>query len=371
MIRHLTCSALVLVLLGCSGLLEVPAPAPPAQAPAPSGAVDLAPLLAPVLERHGVPALGAARVRGDKIVGIGVVGVRRVGGSELTQRDDRWHLGSNTKAMTATLYARDVAAGRASWDDTVGDVLAELDPDPGWRDVTAMHLLTHTGGVAANPSTPWMLRMLATPDPPDATRRGLLTSVLSEPPGAVGSFAYSNLGYIIVGAMLEARGGAPYERRLVDELLTPIGAVDVGFGAPGAGSPVGHRAAGGGWTPVDPGRGADNPPAFGPAGGLHTTLTSWARFASLHLAGARGDTSFLPAEAWSRLHTPVDGYAAGWGVSDGADGRRLAHDGSNTMWLARIVLYPDANEALLIVCNAAGPAADAAVDDVTEALRAR
>jgi hypothetical protein len=71
------------------------------------------------------------------------------------------------------------------------------------------------------------------------------------------------------------------------------------------------------------------------------------------------------------LHTPVDGYAAGWGVSDGADGRRLAHDGSNTMWLARIVLYPDANEALLIVCNAAGPAADAAVDDVTEALRAR
>ena len=45
----------------------------------------------------------------------GVRGVRRSGQDASALAGDRWHLGSNTKAMTAAVYARLVEQGRAQW----------------------------------------------------------------------------------------------------------------------------------------------------------------------------------------------------------------------------------------------------------------
>src|SRR5688500_17405903 len=81
-----------------------PRPAPPAQAEKPAPR-DVSELLAPIRERHDLPALAGAIITLDGIEAIGVDGVRRRGGSERATIDDRFHLGSCTKAMTATLIA--------------------------------------------------------------------------------------------------------------------------------------------------------------------------------------------------------------------------------------------------------------------------
>jgi hypothetical protein len=55
-------------------------------------------------------------------------------------------------------------------------------------------------------------------------------------------------------------------------------------------------------TDGDADAGADNPAALGPAGTVHCSMESWARFAAAHLAGAQGDERFLSAASWSSMH---------------------------------------------------------------------
>ena len=108
-------------------------------------------LLTPHLARHGLPALAAAVVKEGKIVAAGAVGTRRVGESPVTL-DDRFHLGSDTKAMTALLAAMFVEEGKLRWDSTVRRGLpgAGGEDDPGLRKVTLTQFLSHTSGVPAD-----------------------------------------------------------------------------------------------------------------------------------------------------------------------------------------------------------------------------
>jgi hypothetical protein len=120
--------------------------------------------------------------------------------------------------------------------------------------------------------------------------------------------------------------------------------------------------------PFPPGdMGSDNPPVLGPAGTAHCTLQDWARFAALHLAGARGETTpILDAPAIMRLHEPWPGgdYALGWGVTDRvwADGLALTHSGSNTLWFVVVWIAPADDRFLLVATNIGGDVAAAATD---------
>lgn len=80
--------------------------------------------------RHGLPALGGAIVRADGRDGarvvVGVTGVRAEGSTAAVTTDDPWHLGSCTKAMTATLVALEVERGTLAWRTTLATVFPEL-----------------------------------------------------------------------------------------------------------------------------------------------------------------------------------------------------------------------------------------------------
>jgi len=99
---------------------------------------DLAILLEGIRSRHNLPALAAAAIGGGKVIAMAAVGARRAGGAEAVTVDDRFHLGSDTKAMTATLIAILGTEGKLSWSATVGEVFGETikDMDAAWRPVT-------------------------------------------------------------------------------------------------------------------------------------------------------------------------------------------------------------------------------------------
>jgi len=75
-------------------------------------ASDLAAGLEPLRRKYTLPALAAAVVKTGVIVAAGVVGVRALGRQDRAQIGDRFHLGSNTKAMTATLAGTLVEEGK-------------------------------------------------------------------------------------------------------------------------------------------------------------------------------------------------------------------------------------------------------------------
>jgi D-alanyl-D-alanine carboxypeptidase len=98
---------------------------------------------------------------------------------------------------------------------------------------------------------------------------------------------------------------------------------------------------------MEPGPKADNIPALGPAGRVHIDLADMMRFLA---AQAARDTAFLSRESWLLLHGPAGGgdYAMGWRVSERG---HLAHNGSNTMWFARMQIDPATGNAVFLVVN--------------------
>src|ERR1700743_2970691 len=77
-----------------------------------SSPADLRPLLDPILRKHDLPALAGAIVTSKGLQAVGVVGVRKYGASVPAELNDQFHLGSDTKAMTATLLAMLVEEGK-------------------------------------------------------------------------------------------------------------------------------------------------------------------------------------------------------------------------------------------------------------------
>src|SRR5262245_53367818 len=87
-----------------------------ATSPAADEPRDVGAVLAPIRAKHDLPALAGAVLVGDRIVAIGVDGVRERGRPEKATTSDLWHLGSCTKAMTATVWAMLVEEGKLAWD---------------------------------------------------------------------------------------------------------------------------------------------------------------------------------------------------------------------------------------------------------------
>ncbi|HYE02801.1 MAG TPA: serine hydrolase domain-containing protein [Phycisphaerales bacterium] len=361
--------------------------APPSAAPAPVPGVpaDLADLLEPIRAKHKLPALAGAIVTGRELAALGAVGVRRAGGSEPVTRDDLWHLGSDTKAMTATMLAVLVEQGTLRWDSTVGEVFKDLPMDDGWRAVTLEQLLRNRGGAPADLDKDGLWgRLWQFKGPPREARLELVRGVLKHPPGQVGTFVYSNAGYAIAGAMAEQVTGSAWEDLMRERLFAPLGMTSVGFGAPGTpervDQPRGHRRG----KPVEPGPLGDNPPAIGPAGTVHCSISDWARFVALHLEGPHGrgpggGAALLKPESFARLHAidpgPGDPYAMGWLVTErpwakgeGGTGRVLTHAGSNTMWYCVAWVAPERDFAVLVATNQGDGRAPRACDEAAGKL---
>lgn len=349
-----------------------------AQDPPRSEPGGLRDLLEPVRERHGVPALGAAVLRGGRLEALAVCGVRRHGHEAVVTDDDRWHLGSCTKAMTATLLALQVEAGKLSWSTTVAAALPDLAAkfDPEASAITLAQLLTHRAGLPAGPPAAQWRALFGHAGPTRQARREVVATMLAvEPQAPPGErFLYSNASYMIAGAIAEEAGAASWEELMQREVFAPLGITSAGFGPPGDKDatlqPWGHKKGGDGPVPVF----GDNPPALGPAGTVHMTLADWARFVQLHLGLApEGKQALLPAARLAELHTPPAGadYALGWIVTSRrwAKGPVLTHAGSNTMWFCVAWLAPEERFAVLVTCNQ-GDAAKAC-DEVAAACIAR
>jgi len=323
-------------------------------------------------------------------VGQGAAGVRRAGADEPVTTEDLWHIGSCTKAMTATLAARLVEAGKLRWDTTIGECLGpvkDLGDEilPTYRSVTLRQLLSHRSGLPEDRSpdpTIWG-KVWSLAGPMVGQRRNCASIVLSrEPVSDPGSkMAYSNFGYVVAAAMMEQVTGQPWEELMKQQVFEPLEMHSAGFGPPSADNadhthavqPWGHRALGKAFSPVQPWtRGADNPSVHWPAGGVHLTLADWARFATSHVKGERGEeTTFLSTGSWKILHEDAyqQHYALGWAVGSRpwAGGEVFSHSGSNGMWMAVIWLAPQRDVAVMAVTNVASSEASPGCDEAVVA----
>lgn len=327
---------------------------------------DLSAVVATQLRKFDVPAAAVAVLTEGELRAAGAAGVRKRGTDIRATVEDKFHLGSCTKAMTATLAGKLVDRGDLAWTTTVAELFPKLKIHDGYRDVTLRRLLAHVGGVPSRiDGDVWNELWRDRERAPRQSRDQLVRATLSQPPRANPTeFQYSNTGYSIVGHAIERREKLDWEDLLAKEIFGPLKMTSAGFGAPASNDeidqPWGHRP-----DPVPPHPFGDNPPAIGPGGTVHASVGDWARFVRLHLAGQ--PSGIVSPETLATLHEPVDGasgYAMGWHSLERpwSRGPVLTHNGTNTMNFAVAWLAPEEGFGVVVACNQGGAAAEQLCD---------
>jgi CubicO group peptidase (beta-lactamase class C family) len=371
-----------------------------APALAAGGGQNLSDELESLCAAHGLPALAAAAIVKGEIVESGVAGVRVHGSDIKATIDDRFHLGSDTKAMTATLGAMLIEEGKLDWDSTIGHLLGAdvRDINPDLAAVTFEQLLSHTGGIPTDNDEIGKLYFSA-----DAFTLNLWTQRLKTlaawkdhaPEPAPGTaFHYANLGYLIAGAMIEKAAGIPWEQLIMSRVFAPLGLKTAGLGPQATtgkiDAPVGHQVDERGViTPMLWGPAADAPPVLGPAGVAHMSILDFAAWAGWNAGRGMRGAALVKPETLARIHhphvsmgvipnakpgTPREGeYALGWAQVkfDWTPGPVLTHSGSNSMNLATILVDAERDIGVVAATNFPGDHADEAVRKAMETLYRR
>ncbi|CAN5745092.1 N/A [soil metagenome] len=329
-------------------------------------------VLESIRAKYDLPGLGAATFTTDGLVEVGAVGVRKRGADVPVTTNDLWHLGSDTKMMTAALAGTFVAEKKLAWDDKVATFFPKIAKDipEAMRYVTIGQVMNHQAGLTENLN--W--RMLSQGGFLRDQRLAAVRLALSKPAFALGEYHYANTDYVVIGAVLERIGGKPWEDLIRERLFEPLGMKTVGFGGTGTvgqiDQPWPHLKTGAPATSNGPAM--DNPAVMAPAGAVHCTMTDWAKFLTDQLRGGAGLPALLPREIYEAMQTPGPNsqYGFGWIVVSRpwAGGKALTHSGSNTMNYCVCWLAPAKKFGVLVCCNEAGDNVAKACDEAASML---
>jgi CubicO group peptidase (beta-lactamase class C family) len=330
-------------------------------------ATELRALLEKARARHHLPALAAGILRAGGQPCVAVVGMRKRGTNKAATTDDQWHLGSNTKPITALLIALLIDLGLLDWDTPLAEIFPEHAGQ--WsadlKKITPAHLLTHTSGLPSAGPLPWLLLAGRTEGSAVKDRARLVKNLamvrLAAAPGE--KHQYSNLGYVILGAIIDRRGKASWEEQLEKKVFQPLGIKAWGLGPLGKRDavvePWPHEDDG---TPVAQEDIMDNPPVMNSAGRVHLSVADYQRFLAETLRLARGEKGLLkPATAEKLFTNPYPtsphclGGWLGFRKKPGARDLVLEHDGSNAFNYCTAVVVPDQDLAFCILNNQGGP----------------
>jgi CubicO group peptidase (beta-lactamase class C family) len=316
-----------------------------------------------ILIEEGLTGVAWSLVDSTGEVSLGAIGKRDGPNQTDFTTDTRFHVGSVTKSLLATGVLRLVSQGLISLDAPVSGYLSELvfeNPWSGEAAVTVRRLLDHTSGL--NDAHLWQMfserptadtpLIAAFPDPQ-------LQLQIRSRPGT--RFSYSNMGYTLLGMVIEAVTDERYETYLYEYLLMPLGMNDSTFSyTTQEGESADIRLA---WGHVDDGSRIGASPIFlRPAGQLTSTAGDMALYAQFLLGnGAINGVPFISEDLMRDRGRPYGteaaaagleaGYALGLGRRDRHGAVGYCHGGNIVGFVAMVCIFPEENKAFAYSVN--------------------
>jgi CubicO group peptidase (beta-lactamase class C family) len=268
--------------------------------------------------------------------------------------ETRFRIGSMNKMLTAVAILQLVEAAKIDLEAPLGTYLTDyLNRDVASK-VTVHDLLTHTGGTGDIFGPEF-----------DANRNDLRTHAdyvelygkrgLEFEPGS--QWAYSNYGFVLLGAVIEAASGQSYYDYVRKHIYEPAGMTRTGSAPEDRAVPdrsIGYMMGATGWVPN-----TDTLPYRGTsAGGGYSTVEDLERFADALLSH-----ELLRPESTELLITAkVVGlgstYAYGFDDRRGADGNGwVGHGGGAPGMNGDLRIYPESGYVVAVLANLDPPAA--------------
>lgn len=276
-----------------------------------------------ILNEKHIPQISYAVVNDSSILEIAAIGRHSVNLDDQATLDDRFHIASNTKAMTAFVAAKYVEMGILNWETKFFDLFPEWkkDSNPAYYEITLQELLAHRAKIQ-----PFQGEEEKVPEfngNKQQKRRKFGKYVLTLPPvlpAPAAKFTYSNGGYVLAALMLEKKTRSTWEK-LIRKVFNRDLKIDVQFSFPEnlkKKDTWGHITENNKLLPVSS-KNADKLDYTAPAGDINIKLTDFIKFMQLNLKGLKGEDNYLKATTYRFLHERFEDYSLGWytGVENG------------------------------------------------------
>lgn len=307
---------------------------------------DLAELLREHAVRHSVPGAAIGVLR-EGAATTACYGVADIGTNEPVTSGTRFSAGSLTKSMVATTISFLADAGRLSLDDPVAAHVPELRASD-WAGRAALRdLLANRSGISLRAGLEFGFADREEEDD-GALSRLVADAASGRRAGSV--WSYTNVGWCVLGRVVETATGAGWEEAMRRQLLDRAGMSGTAFvtGSNKQRRARGHEITAAGPMPVEP----LTARAYGPAGtSAVTTVTDLLRFAALHLqdptlASLRVVHAEVPIYGW------LDSWCLGWAWFGWEGGQVWGWDGLITGERSFLRIVPGQQVAVVLMTNA-------------------
>jgi CubicO group peptidase (beta-lactamase class C family) len=314
------------------------------------------------LRRLNTPGAILAIVEGDRVVHRRSFGKARPRG-EAPSPQTPFFIGSLTKSFTALAVMQLVEAGTVELDTPVRHYLPwfRLADSGASARITVRHLLNQTSGLPSLLGELNLLDFDSSPGAEERQARALAKAKLSHPAGS--KCEYSNLNYNVLGLIVEAASGQPYEAYVQEHIFDPLEMRHSYTSKSLAlqnGLAVGHRY----WF-AHPVAVTNLPVPQGslPSGQLISCAEDMSHYLIAHLNGGRyGGVQVLSNAGIEELHRGAaeyvvmrissGSYAMGWFDTDLGGVRAVYHAGNVPDFSGFMVLLPEQNKAAVLLANA-------------------
>lgn len=281
-----------------------------------------------------IPELAYAVVSANSTLEIAFLGHHAVNLNDSASITDRFHIGSNTKALTAFVIAKYVERRKLNWNTKFFSLFPEWkkESDPAYWQITLQQLLSHRAGIRPFTEDEEGVKIPAFKGTKQQKRKAFGKFVLTLKPAAIDSnlkYTYSNAGYTLATLMLEKVTGKSWESLMIQTFNKDLH-LHIGIGWPENQKHKdtwGHMEENGKLTPV-PSTTDYHLDYTEPAGDINITLPDYIKFIQLNIKGLKGENNYLKAGTYQFLHRGVTNYAMGWANIIEKDGDFSAHSGT-------------------------------------------
>ncbi len=266
---------------------------------------------------YNIPEISYAVIDSKTIFEISALGKHSIELPDTATINDRFHIGSNTKAMTAFIIAKYVEKGKLKWTTKFFDIFPE------WKDnskveyykITLQDLLSHRARIQAfqGNNDPPIPELTGTKQ---EKRKAFGKFVLSLNPvdmDTIHKFNYSNADYTLATLMLEKLTHKTWEQ-LVEKVFNQDLKLNVKTSWPEnqkSKDTWGHSFENDKLIPVA--SNTDYHLEFTePAGDINISLKDYAKFIQMNLQGLNGQNNYLTAKTYQFIHKGIDNYSLGW-----------------------------------------------------------
>jgi CubicO group peptidase (beta-lactamase class C family) len=173
------------------------------------------------------PGASVAISQGGKIVYQGQRGLADIAAKRAISAGTVFRIGSITKQFSSAVLLQLAAEGKVGLDDPLTKYLPTY---PNGSAITVRELLNHTSGIQSYTSIPgWMVE--ARTNKPYTTQQMIAEFANLPAPSKPGqAWSYTNSGYVLVGAVIEAVTKRPWHEEVNRRIAAPLGLKTLRYG---------------------------------------------------------------------------------------------------------------------------------------------